>query len=563
MKHAERGYDAIVVGSGITGGWAAKELSESGLKTLVLEKGRNLEHGKGYVTEHVANNQLPFRGKGDRQLFETEYAIQSSTGQFNEGTQHFFINDRKNPFTHDEGKPFKWFRGNQVGGRSLIWGRQSYRWSKMNFEANTRDGFGVDWPIRYKDLQPWYDHVERWVGISGEANVSDQIPHGQLQPAMQLNAPELQLRNGAAGLFPDRPVTISRVAVLTQPLNGRAACHYCGTCARGCSTGSYFSSLSVTLPAAKATGNLSLLADSIVHSLIYDEQKDRVVGVRVIDSNTHEVREYKSKIVFLCASAYESVRLLLNSKTSRFSDGLANSSGTLGHYLMDHHSLGGSRATVSGIKSRYFNGYRPAGIHVPNFRNIKDQHPDFLRGYQLGGRGVFQGWSRGINTEGVGVDLKTRLRDPGPWTIRLSGAGECLPRYENMMSLDENVTDAWGIPVPRFSVAWSDNELNMTKDIQTTTAEMLDAAGFKNIDTYTRDTPPGFYIHEMGGARMGKDSKTSVLNKFNQSHDIPNLFVTDGSCMTSSAHQNPSLTYMALTARACHYAVEELKKGNI
>lgn len=559
----EQVYDALVVGSGISGGWAAKELAEAGLKTLVVERGRHIEHGADYVTEHRPNHAFPYRGKGDRRLVEVEYFVQSQQGLFREENAHFFANDRLNPFTHEEGAPFVWIRGHQLGGRSLTWARQCYRLTDLDFEANARDGFGVDWPIRYADIAPWYDHVETLAGISGEPGVSPRIPHGTLLPPMPLNAVEGRVRDRLAARYADRPLTIARVAVLTRALNGRAACHYCGACSRGCTTGSYFSSLSATLPPALATGNLSILTDSIVSRVTYDASSNRVTGVRTVDANTHEQAEYRARLVFLCASAFESVRLLLNSATTRFPDGLANSSGVLGHYLMDHHAHGGARATVEGISSRYHNGYRPCGIHVPRFRNVASQHPEFLRGYQLGGEATQMGWPRGIATRGVGAALKEALRDPGPWVMNLNMAGEMLPRYENRMSIDPEVTDAWGIPVPRFRVAWSDNERSMARDGRASAAEMLEAAGLRGVETYHEETAPGWYIHEMGGARMGRDPETSVLNGFNQSHEIPNLFVTDGACMTSSAHQNPSLTYMALTARACHYAVEELKRGRI
>jgi glucoside 3-dehydrogenase (cytochrome c) catalytic subunit len=556
-------YDAIVVGSGITGGWAAKELTEKGLKTLMLERGRNVEHGKDYITEHKPESDFYFRGKGDRRLYQKDHAVQSKTKQFNEGTKHFFINDRLNPFTHDKDKPYVWIRGHQLGGRSLMWTRQCYRWTERDFSANAVDGMAMPWPISYQDIEPWYDYVERFAGISGEPNVSAQIPHGKLLPGMALNAAELKLRAGVKKHFSGRAVTVARQAVLTVPHNNRAPCHYCGVCARGCSAGSYFSTQSATLPAAKATGNLSLRTDSIVHSIIYDEKNDRVTGVRVIDALTNEVREYYSKIVFLCASAFESVRLLLNSATPRFSEGLGNSSGVLGHYIMDHHFAAGARGTMDSVKSRYFNGHRPCGIVVPRFRNVNDKHPNFLRGYQMGGSGRQLGWSRGINQVGIGENLKAQLRDPGPWQMRLSGAGECLPRYENFVRINPDVKDAWGIPVLHFSADWSDNERAMRKDMVTSAAEMLDASGFSNIETYENDVSPGQYIHEMGGARMGKDPKQSVLNAHNQCHDIPNLFVTDGAAMASSSNQNPSLTYMAFTARAAHYAVAQLKRGNI
>ena len=556
-------FDAIVVGSGITGGWAAKELTEKGLKTLMLERGRNVDHGKDYTTEHKPESDFHFRGKGDRKRYQADHPVQSITKQFNEGTKHFFINDRLNPFSHDKNKPFVWIRGHQLGGRSLMWTRQCYRWTPQDFEANAVDGMSERWPISYEDLEPWYDYVERFAGISGEPGVSPQIPHGKLLPPMPLNAAERKLKQGIAQHFPGRALTVARQAVLTVPHNNRAPCHYCGVCARGCSAGSYFSTQSATLPAARATGKLTLRTDSVVHSLIFDEKTDRVTGVRVIDALTHETKEYFSKVIFLCASAYESVRLLLNSKTPRFSEGLANSSGVLGHYIMDHHFAAGARGTMDGIQSRYFSGHRPSGVIVPRFRNVRDKHPDFLRGYQMGGQGRQLGWSRGNNQVGIGADLKVQLRDPGPWQMRLSGAGECLPRFENHLRINPELSDAWGVPALHFSASWSDNEKAMRKDMVNSAAEMLDAAGFSNIETYDNAVVPGQYIHEMGGARMGSDPNKSVLNAHNQCHDIPNLFVTDGAAMASSSNQNPSLTYMALTARAADYAVRELKRGNL
>jgi glucoside 3-dehydrogenase (cytochrome c) catalytic subunit len=553
-------YDVIVVGSGITGGWAAKEFCEAGLSVLMLEKGRAVEHGD-YPTEHLSAYDFRFRGKGDRQLFETDYAIQSQTGQFNEATSQFFINDRLNPYTTADGTEFTWIRGNQLGGRSLTWSRQCYRMTERDFTANADDGIGVDWPIRYADLAPWYDHVERFAGISGEANVSPQIPHGELMPPLPLNDPELRLRASNLKHFPGRPLSVARVAVLTRPKGHRAACHLCGPCARGCSVGAYFSTQSTTLPAARATGNLTLRTDSIVHQLIYDETSNRIRGVKVIDAFTREEKEFRAKIVFLCASAYESVRLLLNSGTG--SEGLANSSGTLGRYLMDHHFGVGAKAQIDDVQSKNFSGSRPCGFVVPRFRNIDSQRSDYVRGFQMGGRASQIGWPRGFAQAGVGVEFKQDISQPGPWKIRLTGAGETLPNANNRMTLDPNVKDAWGIPVPRFDVRFGENESKMRIDIMNCAAEMLEAAKFKNITAYNDLQAPGKYIHEMGGARMGRDANTSVLNGYNQSHDIPNLFVTDGACMTSSGNQNPSLTYMALTARAAHFAIGLLRNKRI
>jgi choline dehydrogenase-like flavoprotein len=553
-------FDAIVIGSGMSGGWAAKELCEAGLKVLMLDKGRDVKHGE-YPTEHLADHELKFRGRGDRQRYARDHSVQSQIKQFGEATEHFFINDQENPYSVADGSQFTWIRGNQVGGRSLMWTRQTYRLTELDFAANAKDGYGVDWPIRYADIAPWYDYVEEFVGISGEANVSDQIPHGPLQPGFELNEPELKLRSACKMHFPERKVTIARVAVLTQAKGNRGACHMCGPCARGCSVGAYFSTQSATLPAAAATGNLTLRSNAAVSKLIYDETKNRIRGVSVVDTQTGKESEFYARTVFLCASAFESVRLLLNS--GRADEGLANSSGTLGHYLMDHHFSIGATAEITNIKSRYYNGNRPAGFVVPRFRNITEQREDYIRGFQMGGNAAQVGWPRGINQPGTGETFKKSLSDPGPWSIYLTGAGEMLPRKQNRMTIDAEKRDAWGIPVPCFDVRHGSNEQAMRSDIQTCAGEMLEAAGFKNTQVYDNDQPPGKYIHEMGGARMGHNPATSVLNAHNQSHDIPNLFVTDGSCMSSSGNQNPSLTYMALTARAAHFAIEAMKNNVI
>ncbi len=561
-------YDAIVVGSGISGGWAAKELCELGLKTLVLERGRPLEHGKDYVTEHLPPWQTPFRGQEDRKRMLEDHYIQLQAGPVNEYNIHFFINDRENPYVYDPDKPFLWIRGDQVGGRSIMWGRQSYRWSDLDFEANARDGFGVDWPIRYRDLAPWYDYVERFAGISGQAEGLPQLPDGQFLPPMPMNCVELHVKERIERAFPGRKMTIGRAAVLTQPLNGRAACHYCGPCDRGCTPGAYFSSLSATLPAARATGNLTLRPNSIVHSVIYDEERDRAVGVRVIDRETKEMLEFYGRVIFLSASTLATTQILLNSKSRRFPNGLGNSSGVLGHYLMDHHFVVGATGEIPGFEDKYYYGNRPNGIYIPRFRNLGDKaskRSDYLRGFGYQGGAYRAGWDRGIDMQGFGVSLKQALRDPGPWIMGLGAWGEMLPRYENYVELDPERTDAWGMPLLRIHCTWSENELAMRKDMAQSAAEMLEAAGAKNIQVYDaiEYAHPGLCIHEMGTARMGRDPKTSVLNAYNQMHDVPNVFVTDGACMASSACQNPSITYMALTARAAHYAVEQLKKGNL
>ena len=558
-------YDAIVVGSGITGGWAAKELTEKGLKTLLLERGRGVEHGTDYVTEHKKPWDFDYRGRGERELYETEYAVQQTCYAFDEATKQFFVNDKENPYTTDPDKPFLWIRGYHLGGRSLTWGRQCYRWSDLDFEANARDGYGVDWPIRYADIEPWYDYVESFAGISGQAEGLPQLPDGPFLPPMEMNAGEVFIKEGIEKAFPDRRMTIGRAAVLTQPHNGRAPCHYCGPCQRGCSTGSYFSSLSATLPAAEVTGNLTIRADSIVHSIIYDEEQGKATGVRVLDANTREEQEFYGKIIFLCASTLGTAQIMLNSTSNRFPNGFANDSGALGHYLMDHPYLAGATAEMPDLNDRYYVGNRPNGIYVPRFRNIQGgpQHPDFLRGYGYQGSASRPSWGRGTSMPGIGADFKRQLRDPGTWQMWIGGWGEHLPEYDNYVELDPDVTDAWGIPALRINCVWRDNEANMKKDMAEQAVAMLDAAGATNIQPFNIDAPPGFCIHEMGTARMGRDPETSVLNAHNQCHSVPNVFVTDGACMTSSACQNPSITYMALTARAAAFAVDELKKMNL
>lgn len=556
-------YDAIVVGSGITGGWAAKELTEKGMEVLLLERGRPVRHVVDYITEHKAPWEMEYRGRGDRQRFKEDQFLQSQAGPVNEYNAHFFVNDRESPYTFDEDKPFLWIRGHQLGGRSITWGRQSYRWSDLDFEANAREGAAIDWPIRYADLEPWYDHVERFIGLSGQAEGMPQLPDSQFLPPMPFTAGETRVKEGIERAFPDRRMTIGRSAVLTQPHEGRGICHYCGPCPRGCSVGAYFCSLSSTLPAALETGKLTIRTHSIVHSLIYDENRDVVTGVRVIDAETHEDLEFRGRIVFLCASALASTQILMMSTSPRFPDGLGNSSGVLGHYLMDHHFRLGAVGTVPGLEDRYYSGRRPNGTYLMRFRNLDERtrHPDFVRGYGYQGGAGREGWGRGVAEAGLGVEFKRRLRTPGRWRMVLSGFGEMLPRYDNHVTLDPYVTDAWGLPVLRMHCTMGENELAMRRDMKDAGAEMLEAAGCTDVRTWEDAYRPGEGIHEMGTARMGRDPRASVLNSWNQLHDVPNVFVTDGACMTSAACQNPSLTYMALTARAADYAVQAMKRG--
>ncbi len=557
-------YDAIVVGSGVSGGWAAKELAQKGLKTLVLERGRAQEHGD-YPTEHKNIWELPHRGRMTPEEIEKDYPVQRRSGTIGESTKHFHVKDSEHPYVED--KPFIWVQGDQVGGRSLIWGRGVPRWSPMDFEAPAKDGVGIDWPIRYDDIAPWYDYVERFIGVNGEPMNSPAIKDGIFQKPMELNAGEKYFRKCIEDNFPGRTMTIFPMAILTEALNGRAACHYCGPCARGCSTGSYFSSQSSTLPAAQATGNLTLRPDSIVHSVIYDEETDRAVGVRVVDRHSKEMLEFYSNVVFLCASALGSTKILLNSKSPRFPDGLANSSGVLGRYLMDHHFRAGGSGILPGMEDRYYIGNRPSATYIPRFRNVggDTDREDYIRGFHYGGGASRIGWSRGGREQGIGAALKEKLRTPGPWRMSINAFGEMLPNYDNHVYLDSEQVDQWGIPLLHVSAEYGPNELAMRKDMRDSAGEMLEAAGATDISTYDAigRTAPGDAIHEMGTARMGRDPKDSVLNGWNQAHDVPNLFVTDGACMTSSACQNPSITYMALTARACDYAVEAMKRGEL
>jgi choline dehydrogenase-like flavoprotein len=556
-------FDAIVVGSGITGGWAAKELTEKGLKTLVLEAGRNIVPEQDYV-EHVPQWEMKFRGMGDRRNLAEDQPIQSTCYACDEWSSKFFINDKEHPYTTDPGKPFRWIRGRQVGGRSIMWGRQSYRWSDLDFEANLREGIAVDWPIRYADIAPWYDYVEEFAGISGEALGLAQLPDSKFLPPMELNCTEQFVRSELARHFGgERVLTIGRAAILTQDHRGRAACHYCGPCERGCITRSYFSSLNATLPAAEKTGRMTVRPFSVVHSVTFDAKTRRATGVRVIDAQTKAAVEFRAKVVFLCASALESVRILFNSATSEFANGLANSSGELGHNLMDHVTAGGATALIPGNEDRFELGRRPNGTYMPRFRNVKSKHPDFLRGYGFQGGAHREGWNRGILQTGFGADFKKSLSKPGPWRFSFGGFGECLPNHNNYVELEKEKVDAWGIPTLKIHSGWSENELALRKDMAISAAEMLAAAGGREIEPFERNDPPGFAIHEMGTARMGRDPRTSVLNSFNQAHDVRNLFITDGGAMVSSSCVNPSLTYMALTARACDYAVRQMKKGDL
>ncbi len=563
-------YDAIVVGSGISGGWAAKELCEQGLKTLVLERGRNVRHVLDYPTAGLDPWDLPNRGRTPREEVAKHYIKQDRTGYtIEESSKHWFVRDDENPYT--EKKRFDWMRGYHVGGRSITWGRQSYRLSDLDFEANARDGIGVDWPIRYADLKPWYDYVERFAGVSGMKENLPQLPDGEFLPPMELNVVERHVREAVSKAFPERVLTIGRVAHLTQPdptIHGaRGKCLYRNRCIRGCPYGAYFSSNAATLPAAEASGNMTLRPHSIVHSVIYDKDKGKAKGVRVIDAETNETHEFFAKVIFLNASALATTLILFNSKNDAFPEGLGNSSGQLGKNVMDHHFRTGAVGEFEQFEATYYKGRRPNGVYVPRFRNLnaKTRMPDFIRGYGYQGGASRENWMRGVKEAqlGIGAELKKQLVTPGPWQMGLTGFGECLPYEDNRVYLNEEVRDKWGMPTLTMDVSFRENEEKMRMDMREAAAEMLEAAGAKNVRTYDSGSYPGLGIHEMGTARMGRDPRTSVLNKWNQIHEVPNVFITDGAAMTSAGCQNPSLTYMALTARAADYAVKELKRMNL
>lgn len=560
---AENTYDAIVIGSGISGGWAAKELGEKGLKTLVLERGRDVKHGE-YPTAMLEPWEFEGAGAKSKEVLERQ-AKQNRTGYTTHpASAHWFVDDVDNPYS--EVKRFDWMRGYHVGGRSLLWGRQSYRIGDIDFEANGKDGWAVDWPVRYKEIDPWFDYVEEFAGISGKNEGLSQLPDGKFLPAWEMNCVETHVTEKIREKFDDRIMTIGRVANLTQDHKGRGACQSRNRCIRGCPYGAYFSSNASTLPAAFETGNVSLRPFSIANEIIYDKEKGKAIGVRIIDAETHEFIEYYAKVIFCCASAVASTFILLNSKSDRFPEGFGNDSGELGHNLMDHHFKVGASGIAEGFDDKYYTGRRPNGIYIPRFRNLdeKTKRKDYIRGFGYQGGASRTNWARGIaEFNRIGAEFKADMIEPGPWRMGIGAWCEHLPYHENKMYLNYELKDKWGQPTITFDCEWKENEMIMRKDAQASAIEMLEAAGLKDVTGFDDGSAPGLCIHEMGTARMGRDPKTSVLNGYNQVHASPNVFVTDGSFMTSSACQNPSLTYMAFTARAAEHAAKELKKGNI
>lgn len=558
---ADNQFDAIVIGSGISGGWAAKELTEKGLKVIMLERGRDVKHKEDYVNANKESWEFPHRGGRTQQMIN-DYPVLKRDYPLNETVLDYWVKDKESPYT--EVKRFDWYRGYHVGGRSLMWGRQSYRFNKWDFEANAKDGIAVDWPIRYDDIASWYSYAERFAGIQGSKDGLDVLPDGDFMPAMELNCVEKEVKKRLLDHYKGtRHVIIGRSANITVPHYDRTNCQYRNRCWRGCPFGGYFSTQSATLPAAMKTGNLTLRPFSIVTRILYDKDTKKATGVEILDAETNKTYEYKSKIVFVCASALNSTWVLMNSATDVWEGGLGSSSGELGHNVMDHHFRAGASGTVEGFEDKYVYGRRPTGIYIPRFRNIYDDKRDYVRGFGYQG-GAGRGRGVEVAEMTVGADLKEALSVASDnWNMGITGFGEMLPYHENKIYLDKEKKDKWGLPVLAFDVEIKENEKKMRIDMMNDAKEMLEAAGVKDVKTYDHGYAPGMGIHEMGTARMGRDPKTSVLNGNNQVWDAKNVFVTDGACMTSASCVNPSLTYMALTARAANFAVEELKKGNL
>ncbi|NID06346.1 GMC family oxidoreductase [Luteibacter jiangsuensis] len=558
-------FDAIVVGTGVSGGWAAKELTEKGLKTLVLDRGPMVKH-LDYPTAMKAPWELPYGDEPTQaDIARWPKHTRPSFYGITQSTKHWFVDDIDNPY--EETKPFDWFRGYHVGGRSLMWGRQSYRLSEMDLEANGKEGVGVDWPIRYKDLAPWYDYVEHFIGVSGNNDHLAQLPDGDFLPPMELNCVEKDFQGKLDTKF-NRKLIIGRTANLSAPLKHdqspqRGTCQYRNLCMRGCPFGGYFSSNSSTLPSAERTGNMTMVTNAIVYELIYDNDKGKATGVRVLDAETGHQTEYFARVIFMCASTFGTTHILMNSTSSRFPNGFGNDSGELGHNIMDHIFGNGARAMVEGHEDRYYSGRRPNGFYIPRYRNIGSDKQKYLRGFGYQGGAGRQDWTRLVDDKALGAELKQAAQEPGPWYVSMMGFGEMLPSHKNYVTLDRNHKDKYGLPVLNFDAAHQENERMITKAIIEDAMEMMTAAGYRDVNSFSIPANVGAGIHEMGTARMGRDPKTSVLNGWNQMHACKNVYITDGSAMASSGCQNPSLTYMALTARAASHAVEELKRGNI
>ena len=555
-------FDAIVIGSGMSGGWAAKELCDNGLKTLVLERGQEVRHLHDYPTTNMNPWDFPLRKKLQQEI-EQANPIVGRCYAFNDSTDHFFVKDKEHPYIQE--KPFDWIRGYQTGGKSLLWARQTQRWSQYEFEAPARDGFAVDWPIRYKDLEPWYSYVEKFVGISGNRDGLENLPDCESLPAWEMNCVEKSMSEKINSAYSTRHVVQGRCAHLTEPQEihlkqGRGKCQARTKCETGCPFGGYFSSNSSTLPWAQRTGNLTMRHHAVVHSIIYDDKLAKATGVRVIDSITREVTEYFARIIFVNAATLNTNLILLNSTSNRFPNGLGNDNGLLGHYVAFHNYRGSLSATMEGFEDHYYYGRRPTQPMMPSFRNVQKQEMDFQRGYM-----VFFGASRSsaLRDESIGADIKTQAASAGGWHVSMMMQGETVPIFENHVRLSKDKRDDWGIPQLITSIGYTNNDELILNDFLEQGAELLDRAGCKNISLNDTKQAPGLDIHEMGGVRMGRDSKTSLLNAWNQMHQCKNVFVTDGACMTSVGNQNPSLTFMALTARAVNYAVDEIKRKNL
>jgi len=563
----QESYDAIVVGTGISGGWAAKELCENGLKTLVLERGRMVTHREDYKTANMDPWDFPNGGQPTQEMIAKQEKQNRTGYTTNAANNMWFVNDLEHPY--NEIKRFDWMRGYHVGGRSLQWGRHSYRWSDIDFKANLNDGHGVDWPVRYKDIAPWYDKVESYIGVTGEKLGLPQLPDGQFEPMMELNCVEQHVREKVAENFDGRVITAGRVAHINSDKqfdgDGRSRCKFRNRCIRGCPFGAYFSSLSSTLPAAEATGNMTLRPNSIVHEVIYDADTKKATGVKVIDPNTKETYEFKAKVIFLCASAIASTSILMQSKSDRFPNGMGNDSDQLGRNIMDHHLGVGAGGKFDGFEDKYFKGRKPNGIYLPRFRNLggDTNRSDYKRGFGYQGGGGRGNWEETVAELSHGKDLKEAILKPGGWTFGMGGFGEVLPYQDNRFTLDYDKLDQWGLPTATFDAEFKENELNMRKDMKQSAVDMLTKAGVRDVEPFDRETALGLGIHEMGTARMGRNRKTSVVDGNNALHDVPNVYITDGAFMTSASCVNPSLTYMAFTARAANHAVKELKKGNI